>query len=94
MEYAIIYYGLKTKKEGYEKSENVLKEIQFKHNIVDSIMLKISFCASKLITSGYGNITPDGLCWLRSYYHKMYGHDPNLQNKEQRKRFINYIEKE
>ena len=93
MEYAIVYYGLKTEEKGNEKSKNVLEEIQFQDNM-DSVFLKIQFKNEEMIRANYQNIKPDGLCWLRSYYHSVHGHDPILTKKEDRDKFITYIEEE
>ena len=93
LEYAIVYYGLKTEEKGNEKSKNVLEEIQFQDNM-DSVFLKIQFKKESTIVNNYNNINPDGLCWLRSYYHSVYGHDPKITQKEDRDKFITFIEEE
>ena len=88
-----MYYGLKTEQKGNGNSQNVLEQIQFE-NSIDSVFLKIQFKNTRMIFDNYNNIKPDGLCWLRSYYHSVYGSDPDLTVSEDREKFITYIEEE
>jgi hypothetical protein len=85
LEYAIVYFGCTKKNSRYELLDNIV----FKN--IDDGILKLTFRDKETYAKGYHNIKPDGLCWLRAFFHVCHKYDPDITDVNQREAFIKFI---